>query len=173
MGILRRGDDGFVHLQLLLRVICLPDSSGRLSRTAVSRGTGQGPAKPGRTAANPCRGRRDAAPLAIRTRFPASERLFCLLAAARARDGAVSAGAHARLKHPATGEAEPLDHPPERADYRFTGVMGILGCTLQRGVFRRACGIGERLADLLPARAEAIRPAPGSSSARVPLHRSP
>ena len=49
-----------------------------------------------------------------------------------------------------------LRGPPQAADDRLGGVVGILGCALKRRVFRRGRDVRQVLADLLPAGAEAL-----------------
>ncbi len=60
-------------------------------------------------------------------------------------------GAHARFEDPPCTEAEMLGGAPDGPDHRLGRVMGVLCRALQGGVFRDRGGVGEVVADLLPA----------------------
>ena len=60
-------------------------------------------------------------------------------------------GAHARLEHTARTEAEMLGSAPDRSDHRLRRVVGVLGRSLEGGIFRGGRGVCQVLADLLPA----------------------
>ena len=72
------------------------------------------------------------------------------------QQGEEQASPHPWLEDPPAVKAEMLGGAPKAADHRLGGVVGILRCPLQGGVFRRCRDAREVTADLLPARPETV-----------------
>ena len=76
---------------------------------------------------------------------------------ASGQQGEEQARSHAWLQDVPAVEPEVLGGAPEAADHRLGGVVGVLRCPLQGGVFRRRRDGREGATDFLPAGPETVR----------------